>query len=78
MVKLEFKEALGEVIVLKNVILDIRSGRMDPESQKLRHQALVMYNYIERCENFVVNSGERVYNNITMGDMALIEGVSNE
>ncbi len=65
---------MGIVIELKEAVLDVRPGLGDPYSQRLRHQALVVLNYIERCENFVVNPQEKVYNGISLGDMALIKG----
>lgn len=60
---------MAEIIDLKQAVLEI-----GPENPAMRYHALEVYNYIEQCENFVVNPKERVYNGIEYGDWAVLNG----
>lgn len=60
---------MAEIIILKDACLEI-----GPENPANRYHALEVYNYIEKCENFVVIPKEPVYNGINYGDMAVLNG----
>ena len=64
---------MGQIIDLKKIVLDYRPGDLRPKYQNLRYHALEVLNYIEKCENFVVNPKEKVYNGINYGDLAVIK-----
>lgn len=59
---------MAEIISLKQACLDI-----GPENAANRYHALEIYNYIEKCENFVVDSEIKVYNGISFGDLAVMK-----
>jgi hypothetical protein len=65
---------VSNIINLKEVVLDHRPNLTDVYSQRLRYHALVMYNYIERVENNVIDIKSEKTNNIPIGDLAVLKG----
>ncbi len=59
---------MAEIIDLKQIVLDF-----DTKNPANRYHALEILNYIERCENLVVNPEEKVYNGISFGDLAIMK-----
>ena len=60
---------MGEVISLKKACLEV-----GPENAANRYHALEVFNYIEKIENLVVIDIKPVYNGISYGDMAVLDG----
>jgi hypothetical protein len=64
----------NNIINLKEVVLDHRPMLTDEYSRRLRFHALIVYNYIERVENNVIEIKREMANNIPIGDFAVLKG----